>query len=394
MKWTQRKALCDDFPQGVQLQLGSQSESRPGSQPPSRAQLGFQPQSRLQSQSWLPSPFPLLSTQSSDVGSGVSVSSTSMSPVWMSGSGLSSEDEDVLLQHLGSSVRDSTRRTYTGYWNRFKSFCENRRVSILPAAPAVVARFLITIAEANASVSGAKSAVSAISFYHKMFMGDAISPTDSVVVKNIMRSLSEKYAKPVKKANPFSSMHLKSLLDFYFSLTSVSTDDTCVMTMIVTMFSLMARHEEVAKLTKECVKSLDSGDLEITFPSAKNYNFSDSKKSFLAFCPNATYNVAFILSSYVDSLPPGSLLFPMSYSSALSKVRDLLSRAFVSVGTSFSLHSFRVGAVSESVNSGLISDSDIQRHARWNSLEMLYRYRCQTLESQLKASRLLLISRV
>ena len=50
--------------------------------------------------------------------------------------------------------------------------------------------------------------------------------------------------------------------------------------------------------------------------------------------------------------------------------------------------------VSESVNSGLIFDSDIQRHARWNSLEMLYRYRCQTLESQLKASRLFLISRV
>ena len=184
------------------------------------------------------------------------------------------------------------------------------------------------------------------------------------------------------------------VLRFYFSLTSVSTDDTCVMTMIVTMFSLMPRHEEVAKLTKECVKSLDSGDLEITFPSAKNYNFSDSKKSFLAFCPNATYNVAFILSNYVDSLPPGSLHFPMSYSSALSKVRDLLSRAAVSVGTSFSLHSFRVGAVSESVNSGLISDSDIQRHARWNSLEMLYRFRCQTLESQLKASRLFLISRV
>ena len=50
--------------------------------------------------------------------------------------------------------------------------------------------------------------------------------------------------------------------------------------------------------------------------------------------------------------------------------------------------------VSESVNSGLIFYSDIQSHARWNSLKMLYRYKCQTLESQLKASRLLLISRV
>ena len=61
---------------------------------------------------------------------------------------------------------------------------------------------------------------------------------------------------------------------------------------------------------------------------------------------------------------------------------------------SFSLHSFRVGAVSEAVNGGLISDSDVQRHARWNSLDMLYRYRCQSLESQLRASRMLLISRI
>ena len=72
----------------------------------------------------------------------------------------------------------------------------------------------------------------------------------------------------------------------------------------------------------------------------------------------------------------------------------MLCNAKISSDNSFSLHSFRVGAVSEAVNSGLISDSDVQRHARWNSIEMLYRYRCQSLENQLKASRMLLISRI
>jgi hypothetical protein len=173
-----------------------------------------------------------------------------------------------------------------------------------------------------------------------------------------------------------------------------SKDDECVTIMIMTMFSLMARYEEVSKLTSDCVKFLDSGDIEVTFPSAKNYNFSNSKKSFLAFCPNASYNVAQIFKDYVSSLLPGAVLFPLSYSSALSKVRNLLSRAQISLDICFSLHSFRVGDVSEAVNCGLISDSDVQRHARWNSIEMLYRYRCQTLESQLKASRILLISRM
>ena len=43
-----------------------------------------------------------------------------ISPVWMQGSGLSDEDERVLLEYLGSAIRDSTRKTYTGYWVRYK----------------------------------------------------------------------------------------------------------------------------------------------------------------------------------------------------------------------------------------------------------------------------------
>lgn len=38
----------------------------------------------------------------------------------LQGSGLSDEDERVLLEHLGSAIRDSTRKTYTGYWVRYK----------------------------------------------------------------------------------------------------------------------------------------------------------------------------------------------------------------------------------------------------------------------------------
>jgi len=392
-KWAQRKTLQD-------------------ARPVSWADVG----STL---SWIPNPYPLLTPVCQDlfpppqlVGQGGvqqvgrllpqhpsrddQREGRGQAPVWMSGTGLSEADEQVLLEHLGSSVRASTRKTYSGYWRRFSEFCVIRNISFLPASPAVVARFLIFISEANASVCGAKIAVSAISYFHKIFLGDSVSPTDSVIVKNVMRSLSEKFAKPVKKAKPFTSLLLKDLFEFYYSLSSKSKSDECLMVMISVMFCLMARFEEVSKLTTDCVKVLESGDVEVTFPSAKNYNFANSKKSFIAFCPNAEFNVAKIFSDFVNELLPGSLLFSFSYASALSKIRNLLERAGISVddASSFSLHSFRVGAVSEAVNGGLISDSDVQRHARWNSLEMVYRYRCQTLENQLKASRILLISRI
>ena len=316
------------------------------------------------------------------------------SPVWLTGTGLSDEDEQTLVNYVGSSIRESTKKTYSGYWRRFKDFCNGRNVSILPAKPAVVARFLIYIAELNASVSGAKLASSSISYFHKLFMGENVSPTDSVIVKNVMKFLSEKFAKPVKKAKPFSSLLLKNLLDFYSSSDIISKDDECIIVMVYVMFTLMARHEEINKRTKDWVKILTLGDIEVTFPSAKNYNFSDSKKSFIAFCPNAKHNIAELFSKFVSKLSPGATLFPFSYNYALSKMRKILCKASISMDNSFSLHSFRVGAVSEAVNDGLISDSDIQRHARWNSLEMLYRYRCQTIDNQLRASRMLLISRL
>ena len=316
------------------------------------------------------------------------------SPVWLTGTGLSDEDEQTLVNYVGSSIRDSTKKTYSGYWRRFKDFCNGRNVSILPANPAVVARFLIYIAELNASVSGAKLASSSISYFHKLFMGENVSPTDSVIVKNVMKAITEKFSKPVKKAKPFSSELLKDLLDYHFNNDVRSKDDCSVVIMISVMFCLMARHEEVSKLTKDCVIILESGDVEVNFPSAKNYIFSDAKKSFIAFCPNAKYNIAKLFSDYISSLPSGSILFPYSYNSALIKVRKLLRDAGISSDDSFTLHSFRVGSVSEAMNGGLISDSDVQRHARWNSVEMMYRYRCQTLQNQLKASRMLLISRI
>ena len=62
---------------------------------------------------------------------------------------------------------------------------------------------------------------------------------------------------------------LKTLLDYFFACDNSSKDDECIVIMISVMFFLMARHEEISKLTKDCVKILESGDVEVEFPSAK-----------------------------------------------------------------------------------------------------------------------------
>ena len=77
-------------------------------------------------------------------------------PDWMLESGLSAEDEQVIFDHLGSSVRASTRKCYEGYWKRFKSFCEVRFIALFPSNRSISERFIIFIAESNAYVYGAK----------------------------------------------------------------------------------------------------------------------------------------------------------------------------------------------------------------------------------------------
>ena len=171
---------------------------------------------------------------------------------------------------------------------------------------------------------------------------------------------------------------LKTLLDYFFACDNSSKDDECIVIMISVMFFLMARHEEISK---DCVKIL-------------RVWWCWGRIFFCQKIINAKYNIALLLSNYISSLLPGTTLFPFVYNVALSNVRTLLVKSGISMDNSFSLHSFRVGAVSEAVNGGLISDSDVQRHARWKSLDMVFRYHCQSLDHELRASRILLISRI
>ena len=54
-----------------------------------------------------------------------------------------------------------------------------------------------------------------------------------------------------------------------------------------------------SKSSENCISILDTGDVVVEFPSAKNYNFAEAKKSYIAHCPNAKYNIALLFSNYI-----------------------------------------------------------------------------------------------
>ena len=73
-------------------------------------------------------------------------------------------------------------------------------------------------------------------------------------------------------------------------------------------------------------------------------------------------------------------------------LREALSRASIPAAEKFTLHSLKTGSVSEARNSGLASEAEINRHARWSMTRMVDRYHEPSLDSLLRASKALAIN--
>ena len=169
-------------------------------------------------------------------------------------------------------------------------------------------------------------------------------------------------------------------------------------------FVAFVRYEELSKLRPENVHFLASGDVELEFPSAKNYDVWDAKKTTVGRNknPEACFHPMVILRNYMNKLSGAKYLFPnfkkgkngkikflnekVSYDNMLKCLREGLASIKLADSQKYSLHSLRTGAVSEAVNSNRVDKETIQRHVRWKSPEMVQHYAELSLEKKLEAS--------
>ena len=191
---------------------------------------------------------------------------------------ISKEDHCKIQSYLEGAVRPSSRKTYASYWNRYKSFCLEKKFELNSAE--AISLFLIKLAESSENKSAALSAKAAIKFHLKVANYSKKCSTDSFLVGRIAKSIAKKYSKPVKKAKTISSKEVRDMVELLLSNGSFKDERTANFFLI--QFLLMARFEEVANLKKENVVILDSGDLEIKIVEAKNYGSWDSQKSYIA----------------------------------------------------------------------------------------------------------------
>ena len=112
--------------------------------------------------------------------------------------------------------------------------------------------------------------------------------TDTWFVSSILKSAKKKFGKPVKKAKPIDSSIVHRLISNWRDSGSFKDERSAVF--ILSQFLLFARYEETAKLKKKNVKLLESGDLEILFEQAKNFNVWNAKTSCIAKGSSDTFD--------------------------------------------------------------------------------------------------------
>ena len=312
----------------------------------------------------------------------------------------------LLPSYLEDTVRESTKRSYGGYWTRYKTFCSENGINITKSES--ISLFLISLAESTKGNAAPLLAKNSIKYHLKLLYPFRKCATDTWFVSSILKSAKKKFGKPVRKAKPIDSSIVHRLISIWRDSGSFKDERSAVF--ILSQFLLFARYEETAKLKKKNVTLLESGDLEILFEQAKNFNVWNAKTSCIAKGSSDTFDPVQIIQSYISKLDSESewlfpnfrkgkadrIVFldtPVSYDNMLKLLREGLEKLDLP-SQDYTLHSPRVGAVSEAVNSGACDREFIQRHVRWASPEMVGRYHKMSLSSRLQPSLALSIYKI
>lgn len=315
---------------------------------------------------------------------------------------LKPDSKKKLSVYLEDAVRDSTKKTYSSYWIRYKKFCKEEDLSI--RAPESIGLYLINLAERTGSKSGALTAKHSIKYFLKITYPFKKAATDNYFVSRISKSITKKFGKPVKKAKRIPSQLVKKMVLKLLSSGSFKDERTAVF--ILMQFCFFARYEEIARLEKSHVK-ISEGHLEVYFPSAKNYDKWDAKKSWIASNDGGAIDPVKIVKLYIAKLPENQTwLFanfrlqgkfkkisfidkPLSYGNCLKLLREALD-SIGEAGKSFSLHGLRTGSLSEAANSSRkVCRDSLKRHGRWKAVEMVDSYHELSMENKLGPSKTL-----
>ena len=218
-------------------------------------------------------------------------------------SAIKENSSQILKGYLEGAVRESSKKSYSYYWARFRKFCEHVELSIHNSK--AIGLFLVHFAESTNSKAGALQAKHAIKFNLKLLSPFKKSP----FISRISTSIKKKFGRPVKKAKVFTSDLVSKLVLNLLSTGDFKDERSAIFVLL--QFCFFARFEEMSKLTKECVHVIAPSHIKIIFPSAKNYDSWDAKTSWVSGNQGGKVDPVKLVPSYLEKIPDNvTWLFP------------------------------------------------------------------------------------
>ena len=291
--------------------------------------------------------------------------------------------DDVARTRVASAaaaaLADNTRMTYASQWNRFRSWCEERALDPLAAAPAQVAAYLAERAETRKLATVQTSAAAIAAAYRAAGRAD---PTKTPLVADTLRGIARQHA-----AAPEAAPRQAAALDYGTALellqaagqpqrrgrgretpSAAAARGRRDAAIVALAFCAGLRRSEIASLVWDDIKpTARAGQLRVRVRTSKAN--ADGRREDLRLLVGAFARAVDQLRTATAAAAPDRVV-PLSPHQVNRRVQ-ILAAALGLEGVSS--HSGRRGLASELVRRGA-STTAVQLAGGWRSPAMVARY--------------------
>ena len=284
----------------------------------------------------------------------------------------------------------NTVKKYSGAVNRWATWAKSHGFEPLPAMPHTAAIYVVffIIAAINSVIYGLKWA-------HSKLGRD--SPTDDIMVKQLVESAARILSKPRKPKEPLMPYEVKQMVS---SLRKGDLQKLQIACMLAPGFSGFMRWDDLSNIYVDWIEILPT-HADIFLYKRKNDQLRQGSwvkraGTGLADCPVAVLEEFMAVGRHTGHSKLFRKIYhskygvrlrrqPLTYSRALELVRDTF-RNFGLNPKDYGLHSLRSGGAS-AVAATEVPECLIARQGGWRSLSTMRRYIQEPLENVLKASK-------
>ncbi|XP_069109457.1 integrase/recombinase xerD homolog [Argopecten irradians] len=285
---------------------------------------------------------------------------------------------------LQNCKANSTVRKYCYGFLRWRKWAKQNgfeEENIFPVKPFHLCIYLTFLVKNNGNVGSLTDAMYGVKWAHDIV--GRVSPTVSLLVKNVFEGAKRLLAKPVQKKQVITVSILDKLYDKIYDKENLYNQR--IITMCLFAYAGFMRSAEVLALRRSDVQ-IRTSHMEIFVEQSKTDIYRDGawiivSRTGSRLCPVCNFELYLKLAGIsVDSeefvfrnltkMASGRYSLrnvdkPMTY----SRFREIFIEAFTTIVqdiSQFGLHSLRAGGASAAANSG-IPDRMFKRHGRWKS---------------------------